>query len=108
MMTLPKNCLTKEDIVATLEQLLREVSRKRAKFNHEEDARGHVFSTIFQAKNKPITIRLIRRKNKEFILECMCTCHGCHQYDLCEKRVRRAAGALYDHIFLQWRGILPN
>ncbi|MBI5152928.1 MAG: hypothetical protein HZA36_00480 [Parcubacteria group bacterium] len=108
MMTLPKKCLPKEDIIVALEQLLREMDHKRIKFDHKEDTRGHIFSTIFQAKNIPITIRLIRKNDKEFVLECICTCHGRYQYDLCEKRVRGAAGTLYDYLFLQWKGILPN
>ncbi len=107
MMTLQKNCVVeKRNIPAILEQLLKGLERRQLKFDHEGSEGGHTFSTTLNLRDEAVIIRL-RKNKKKLSLECVCAQHGCHQYNLQEKNKGRA-GVLYDHLFLQWRGIMPT
>ncbi len=106
-MELQRGCVGDENLLTVLEQLFRSAERGRIKFDHQKSEEGQTFSTVFYVENEPVTIRLIKNK-RQLTLECACACHGSHQYDLHEKRLRGKAGPLYDLLFLRLQGILPG
>jgi len=107
-MTFKKSCVEEEDIPTILERWLKCLEQKQLNFEHAEKEGGHMFSATLCIMGESIFVRLIRNGQKEILLESDCLAHGCHRYNLKEKKMKEKAGLLYDNLFLRWKGIIPG